>query len=370
MKKIKVLYDFQTMFLQKYGGISRYFFELFTSFKEEHSEQIDIKLSLFYSCNYYFSVYKKCHKSGPTTVASYLNNINTLINIYFNYFKGTPYDIIHPTYYYPNYLKYVPAFIKKKSKIVLTVYDLIIEMFYPEIEDLKKRGELITTADSIIVISEQTKKDLLKIYSSIPEERIKVIYLGNFMKKPIEDCKIQFPSNYILMVGNRAKYKNGEIVFEAFKKIKDRFKEIWLVCAGGGEFSNEEHNNLRKLGIEDYVIQMSLTDDMLYYAYKNAKCFVFPSLYEGFGLPILEAFFCECPVILSDASCFPEIANDSALLFSPENVDELAQKITILLTDDNIAKELVEKGKNRLKFFDVEKMISETLKVYQDICAK
>ena len=296
-----------------------------------------------------------------------MNRFKMIEDIYANFLKGEPYNIIHPTYYYPDYLKYIPGYIRKKTKLIITVYDLICEIFYPDSENLQKRAEIIQKADGIIAISEKTKEDLMRIYPSVPEERIRVIYLGNSMRAPANQILKKFPAKYILMVGNRDKYKNGNIVLKALKKAKKVIDDLQLVCAGGGPLTDVEIRLMEELGVKESVIQMSLTDEELYYAYQGAECFIFPSLYEGFGIPILEAFYCKCPVILSNASCFPEIAQDSALYFDPNDEEELAEKICLLLQTPSLANKLIEKGNERLKMFSWENTVAETYKFYKEI---
>lgn len=368
--KMRVLYDYQVLEFQKYGGISRYFFELYSVFQKKYQGKMAVKFSAFYSCNYYFSDFIRQRNNYPGYISKFINQMKIIMDIYLNYFLGKPYDIIHPTYYFPKYLKCIPEFIKRKSKIIITVHDLIHEMFYPPNSSMKERAELIQHADGIIAISEKTKEDLLRIYPSVSEDRIKVIYHGCTMKKPNRKSEILFPDKYILMVGNRGEYKNGIIVFKAFEKLKCRNDDLKLVCVGGGNFCDDEIKIMNELGIEESVVHMSLSDEELYYAYRNAKCFVFPSLYEGFGIPILEAFFCECPIILSNASCFPEIAQDCALYFEPHNADELAEQIDTLLNDPALAKKIVEKGKERLKDFKWESTIEKTLEFYQTVLSE
>lgn len=187
------------------------------------------------------------------------------------------------------------------------------------------------------------------------------------MIRPKSKNDKKFPLKYILMVGNRDRYKNGNVVLKALKKVKEVIGDLQLVCVGGGSFSDVEIGLMEELGVRESVMQISLTDDELYYAYQYAECFVFPSLYEGFGIPILEAFYCKCPVILSNASCFPEIAQDGALYFEPDNEEELAEKICLLLQKPSLADKLIEKGNERLKMFSWENTVAETYEFYKEI---
>lgn len=366
-RKIKILYDSQVLCFRRYGGISRYFYKLYVFFRENNCKYTYANLPIKYSYNYYFATYVKPVEDYVRHQRLLANRLKLVTDIYINFLKGEPYDIIHPTYYYPDYLKYIPLFIKKRSKLIITVHDLICEMFYPESEDLQKRAEIMQKADGIITVSKKTKEDLLRIYPSISEEKVRVIYHGNSMIRPKSKNDKKFPLKYILMVGNRDRYKNGNVVLKALKKVKEVIGDLQLVCVGGGSFSDVEIGLMEELGVRESVMQISLTDDELYYAYQYAECFVFPSLYEGFGIPILEAFYCKCPVILSNASCFPEIAQDGALYFEPDNEEELAEKICLLLQKPSLADKLIEKGNERLKMFSWENTVAETYEFYKEI---
>ena len=126
-------------------------------------------------------------------------------------------------------------------------------------------------------------------------------------------------------------------VFETDKTIK-------IVCAGGGAFTDAEMENIKSLHLSDRIIQRSFYDNELNTIYKNAAVFVFPSEYEGFGIPALEAMVCGCPVILSNTSSLPEIAGDAALYFEPNNINELSAAIFKILQDENFTQSLIKKG--------------------------
>lgn len=157
-RKIKILYDSQVLCFQRYGGISRYFYELYVFFRENNCKYTYANLPVKYSYNYYFATYVKPVEDYVRHQRLLANRLKLVTDIYINFLKGEPYDIIHPTYYYPDYLKYIPLFIKKRSKLIITVHDLICEMFYPESEDLQKRAEIMQKADGIITVSKKQKR--------------------------------------------------------------------------------------------------------------------------------------------------------------------------------------------------------------------
>lgn len=365
--RISVLYDYQVLAFQKRGGISRYFYELYRNFTGKYEDELQVKISAYFSCNYYFEDVLKRADIVPKYIGKWINMLVVLKDIYEGAICGKQYDVIHPTYYFPEYLKYIPKFIREKSKLIITVYDLIHELYYPVSEETRKRELIMQAADGIIAISENTKQDILRIYPTVSADKIEVIHLGNSMKVPKCRSNVRFPEKYILMVGNRGEYKNGRILYKAFSLVREEIEDVCLLCIGGGDFDEEEKGMLRSLQIDNVTFQMSLSDEELYYAYKNALCFVFPSMYEGFGLPIIEAFFCQCPVILSNASCFPEIAQDAALYFEPKDYEGLAKKIVHLINDRLLSEQLIQRANMRLEDFSWDKTVEKTYKFYQRI---
>ena len=139
-----------------------------------------------------------------------------------------------------------------------------------------------------------------------------------------------------------------------------------LVCVGS-LFSRDEENFLVNSGIRQQVLAISVSDDLLYSLYRNALVFVFPSIFEGFGIPILEAFANNCPVCLSNSSCFPEIAGNAALYFNPEDRDSIYNSVKKIITDKKLASELINRGMERLSLFSWSKAAQQTLNVYKKI---
>ncbi|MFQ9650147.1 MAG: glycosyltransferase family 4 protein [Enterocloster sp.] len=363
---MKVLYDYEIFFSQKYGGISRYFYEMYTRFLGPEFN-MEVTIPIVFSQNYYLSNMVKIKKFLPHG-NMLLNELVTIGSILWNRIKGKEYDVIHPTYYCPHFLE--KKWVKKgKSKVIVTVYDMIHEMYMSEeYEFIEQKHKMLHLADGIIAISDCTKKDILKFCPDIREDKIKVIYLGNSMCTPGKNENYRIiKGKYILFVGERRGYKNFDIVLRALKLLIKKYPEMHLLCAGGGELRSEEYDRITKLNLQGKVIQVTLDDTELFWAYKNAECFVFPSLYEGFGIPILEAFFCECPVILSKRSCFPEIAEDAALYFDGYQDEDLYRKIDELLCRGNIRGIYVERGIKRLENFSWDKTAKQTKEFYEEI---
>lgn len=351
---MRVLYDDQIFSAQKIGGISRYFYELI----KRNQNAI---ISFIYTENFYLK--KTFNLKFNKMIKHYLKKINKF-KIKRLLIKND-FDIFHPTYYNNYFFKYL------KKPFVITVHDMIHEIyadtyFKDDVDTTRLKKELCEKANGIIAISEQTKKDLISFFNIEPN-KIKVIYHGSNLKKEIKE--INLPKKYILFTGSRGLYKNFNLFIESISSLLLEDENLYLVCTGT-HFSEEEKNNLTNLKIENKVYQILANDDEMYTIYHNAKCFVFPSLYEGFGIPILEAWESECPLILSNASCFPEIANDAGEYFDPLNKKSIEKAIKNVLYNEKRKQELIFKGKERLKQFSWDKTYEETISFYEEILAK
>lgn len=360
---MKIYYDFQILSLQKYGGISRYYYELIT-----HIEKLglaEVKINCHNSRNKYFENYfnKKASVEGGKIKKLSDFAVNTLSS-FVEERKG--YDIIAPTYFYAPFIK------KGRAKIVLTVYDMIHELFpdcYPKTDPTAKlKKKMIHDADHIIAISESTKRDILKLYPDIPGDKISVIYIGSSFNGVKKSEDIKLPERYVLFVGNRGLYKNFNPFFDAMRGIFAENRDLKLVCMGGGKFSMQETAFLGQY--RDRVIQMDVSDDKLAAAYAGAECFVFPSLYEGFGIPTLEAFECDCPVVLGNLSSMPEVGGDAVVYCDPYSVEDMREKIRNVVTDSALRESLKEKGRKQLEKFDWDDIAGQVVKCYEDVLKK
>lgn len=365
---MKVLYDHQIFSVQRYGGISRYFYELVREFN--NIQDVDCEIPLLLSNNYYISDKKVTNHVnllsnkqffGKQRLFNYLNKSNTIFEI-----KQQKFDIFHPTYYDPYFLKYIG-----EKPFVLTIYDMIHEryneLFSRNDKTIQYKKQLLSRASKIIAISESTKKDIIELLG-IDKSKIEVIYLGNSMLPiPNKDLNFRLPKNYILFVGSRRGYKNFERFINSIAELLQENKEIFIVCAGGGRFDFVEKILFEKLKILKQIIQYNVDDTLLAYLYQNAQCFVFPSLYEGFGIPILESFACGCPLICSNTSSLPEIAREGALYCDPTNEDSIKNAIKKVLNDKQLAEKLIIKGYQRLQEFSWQRTAIETKKVYESI---
>jgi glycosyltransferase involved in cell wall biosynthesis len=359
---IRILYDHQKFSTQLYGGISRYFANLIQKIKT--LPDFEYQLGVIYSNNHYI-------KELQTTqlIGRLLKNPNyayRLNKYYCEYLLSKhQFDIFHPTYYDPYFID------KLKKPLVITIHDMTYERL-PEYfwakDPLTFHKRLnIERADKIIAISETTKRDLLK-YNNVDEKKIEVVYHGIDLTAPFNTTTVtNLPENYLLFVGDRSGYKNFYLFLNAFKKINDKFPEIKLVVTGGGKLDIAETEYIKMLGLNEQISHKNVSDTELNYVYANALAFVYPSLHEGFGLPILESFTASCPMLLSDTECFREIAEDAAIYFDSKSLNDLVNKLDNIISDGALRHDLINKGLSRLKDFSLEKSLKETLDIYKQL---
>ncbi len=363
---MKILYDHQIFSIQEYGGISRYFYEVIRRIKR--SDGFSIELSLLFSNNLYLDESYKYYRFFPNHKFKGKTRILSLINkCYFIYnLKNLDFDVFHPTYYDPYFLKYL-----NKKPFVLTIHDMIHEKF-PNLFPKKKVSEhkylLANKAKKIICVSENTKKDLIEIFK-IPEEKIQVVYHGtSFFSTKIKQKSLQLPETYILYIGKRGGYKNFTYFVKSIAPLLVRNRELKIICAGGGRFSDKEKAFFNKLNIINQVLYLNVTsDNQLAELYRRAVCFVYPSLYEGFGLPILEAFSCGCPVVLSNTSSLPEVAGEAGLYFDPYDEISIRNAIEKIIENMDLREGLIKKGYSRLKLFSWDITAEKTKQIYESI---
>jgi len=275
----------------------------------------------------------------------------------------------------------LPLTYPKKS--IITVHDLAIyknpAWFPSQIFSTKLLvPQSLRKADKIIAVSESTKKDLKHIFN-VPAKKIKVIYEGatvekiHVKNKGIGNMKrFKLWPKFILFVGTLTPRKNIVNLIRAYKqllKMEPGFAEYQLVLAGAKGYQNDK--------VFDEIKEQKLKKQIHYLGYithnqkmelmKKATCFVFPSSYEGFGLPVAEAMALGTPVITSKASSLPEVAGKAALLVDPEHEHEIAKAFKKVLSDKKLQARMIEKGKKQVKLFSWEKCAKETIKLYESL---
>lgn len=374
---MRILLDPQTYNEQKFGGISRYYTELYLDLNA--MEGITVNCPIFFSDNLHLKeaglfqgflntivdspVCPKFLRKKIVKKTKPLNIKNTVEAI-----KAQDFDVFIPTYYTPYFLEDLG-----EKPFVLTVYDMIHELF-PQYFTFDKttvgrKKLLMEKATRIIAISESTKNDIIKIYPHIDASKIDVVYLSHSIKST-EKVKLSLPQKYILFVGNRTIYKNFIFFLKAVAPVLKENPDLFVVCAGGNKFNREEQDLISELGVSNQLIQRNFEDNELATYYSNAKCFVFASEYEGFGIPVLESMACGCPVVLANHSSFPEVAGEAGVYFELNNSEDLKNKVATLVEDENLRNEFARKGFDQVKKFSWQKTADECLKVYQKAIAQ
>jgi glycosyltransferase involved in cell wall biosynthesis len=366
---MKVLFDHQTFTGAAYGGIPRYFYELMNVFVKR--SDIEFELSLKFSNSEYL---RHASYIEPIRYEQFAQNlrVNQLVSQLNRAYSAlrlcsSRYDIFHPTFYHPYFLRYIG-----RKPLVLTFHDALSEkygerfpVFGANLTEAKRK--LLQRADAIISVSEASKRDILT-YFDIHPDKIKVIHLGNYLFEsvPKEGQKIALPARYVLFVGKRDNYKNFEQFWKAMTPILQADKDLRLVCAGGGSFTKEECDWFQKAYLAERVVHQPILDDgTLVQLYAGAQVFVFPSLMEGFGLPILEAMSSGCPVAATAGTSFDEIALDAAVYFEAEQTESIKTAIESVIYDSARQATLRERGRARLPFFSSAKTAAQTLDVYK-----
>lgn len=249
------------------------------------------------------------------------------------------------------------------------IHELFPEYFINDKMVVPNKIYLMEKATRIIAVSENTKKDIIKIYPHIDASKIDVVYHGCSIK--INNKSVDFlPENYILFVGTRAIYKNFIFLVNSIAELLKNDSNLYLICAGGGNFNTDEKELICKLGLENQIIQKYFEEEELGTFYKKAKCFVFPSLYEGFGIPVLESMTCGCPVVLANHSSFPEVAGNAGVYFELNNSEDLKNKVKVLIQNETLRNEYSLKGLEQVKKFSWEEAAKECLTVYKKACCK
>ncbi|WP_317197611.1 glycosyltransferase family 1 protein [Bacteroides cellulosilyticus] len=328
---------------------------------------ITFDISVRYSENIYLKESKLCKHRLPIPKWIFNKYKNKLLqkNRKFSehMLRSSSEYLLHATYYEPYFLDWIG-----NNPYVITVHDMIYEklpeFFSKEDRELsfEQKKKVVTQADRVIAISQNTKQDIIDLLHIAPE-KIDVIYHGTNMQKPTRKDSVTLPKRFILYVGTRYSYKNFARFVKAFSLLSSKDKELYAICTGSS-FTMDEKKLFESLNISQKLMHIQAADTLLYTLYNQAEAFVFPSLYEGFGIPIIEAYACLCPAIISNTSCFPEIAADAAAYFNPYSEIEMADTIASVIYNHALRAELIHKGSEQLKLYSWEKAASQTKEVY------
>ncbi len=360
VRVVRVAFDEQIFAIQRYGGISRVFAELAHQFIANPELGVELQPVAAPLVNEY--ILKDPITAKALNVWPSRHWVPSIARSLFRRRHKGPADVVHNTFYLPRALSDYPG-----AKRVVTVHDMIPELF----PQTRRRLDFVTVkrryvekADHIVCVSESTKLDLERIYGPCSAP-ISVIHSGVGPEfSPLAPPIPKWPSDYLLHVGHRSGYKGGHTLFGAFTKIQRDFPDTTLVLAGGGPLSTEEHRALRGMGIDQHVFQQQVPEALMPSAYAHARALVFPSEYEGFGLPVLEAMASGTPTILCASSALIEVGGDCAKYFPPSDPDSLADRIADLLTDESEVARMREAGMSHARNFSWTRTARELQAVY------
>jgi glycosyltransferase involved in cell wall biosynthesis len=368
---MKIIIDPQAFCFQDFGGVTRYHTELIVNQKEYnefqlpiiHSENLHLKKHKFNNFNFKYFILKRFLSQFEYRKALELKSFGNTINI----LNNQDYDLFVTSFYNTYFFNYL-----KGKPYVLTIHDMIHELF-PDLysydkDTVSNKKVLIENANAIIVVSDNTKKDILYFYPHVDENKIFVIPLATSINTSPKCIKANIlkGKKYILFVGSREGYKNFLWMISAISKwlIKN---DLYLVCLGGGDFNNTEIYDFKIYNITNRVFHFVSSEEELSSFYSNAELFLFPSLYEGFGLPILESMSCGCPVVLPFLSSFPEVASNAGVFYDFDSPNDLLDKLDTLHSNLNFRLKIKEQGFLNVKKYSWKNTSIKCQSVYESV---
>ena len=365
--RYQIVYDHQIFLTQEFGGVSRYFCELASRLSQNSA--FDVSVIAPFHVNQHLKCARGCKAIGnyfPYRFfgANRIRRWGSKFALQYLYWSKNKADIVHETYYSINPWG-------SAQHRVLTVYDMIHELFAEEFNHdpytTNAKRAAVSRADHVICISESTRQDLIRLFG-VDERKTSVVHLGFTLNTDVEGrhAKLESEKPYLLYVGSRWGYKNFIQLCRVFSSSSLN-RSFDLVAFGGGAFSVSEVAELTRLGIANRVHQVSGDDGLLASYYQGATAFIYPSLYEGFGIPPLEAMNFGCPVLCSDTSSIPEVVGDAAVHFDPANEESMRIAIEDLLRDDGLRAEMIRRGYARVQHFSWAKCAAETAAIYRQI---
>lgn len=361
---MNVLYDGMIFSMQKAGGINRYFANIISRLPVGDSPTLTTRNDLGVNVPAHPRLRVKQYRPfRPHRISQPLEKT------YFRALERERYSVAHPTYYS---LLTQQEFDCYHCPVVVTVYDMIHERFAKDFQDEFQRAvrqqkkQAVERADAILCISENTKQDLVALYPAV-ENKIVVTYLATEMDMSLTHGDQKVPEQpYFLFVGGRNSYKNFDGLLTAFRQAAPWHPDA-LVCVVGSAFTEAESKAIENLGLTSrFQHYGNINDRHLAKLYNRSLALIYPSRYEGFGIPPLEAMACETVVVGANVSSVPEVVGDAGLLFDP-NSGELTDILLALLDNSVDRDDLIQKGRRRAAHFSWDKTAAQTVEVYQKV---
>lgn len=364
---MKIWFDHQIFSIQRYGGVSRYFVELLRGL--QHIEGVHAEVLAPAHVNGYLQPGDRLHPLSfalkrPERGLRYRPGWTAPV-FRLAEWVGAP-DLVHETHYMLG-----SEHLSARAKVVSTCHDMVFEKHPEWVGGSQDRARLklrtFERANAIICISEHTRQDLIDIYPQF-ESKTFTVHHGVDHTPAAEHLPVRLPKPYLLFVGVRQGYKNFDSFVQALGRSKQLREHFHLVCFGGGAITARERQMAQDAGFPpERMHHLSGSDALLAYVYKQAATFVFPSLYEGFGMPLAEAMVQRCPIACSSASCLPEICEDAAAYFDPRDPDEMSHVIEATASMPHAYRAAAMA--QRAGHFSWARCAAETNRVYQTVAS-
>jgi len=362
---VKVLFDYRAFADLSYGGVTRYFVELASNLQVLGLADVTMLSPLH--VNEDLQALRLARVVGIRVprfrgVNRLIRPVDELITRLWT--RTVSQDIVHETSY--------PRWNTRRvgAPLVTTVHDMIHEKFVDpsSIADGDK-ARAVKAADRIICVSEHTRRDLLDIFDVDPA-KVDVVYHGSSFRRTAgpeaSSPKVEQP--FLLYVGRRVAYKNFDRLLQAFASSSRLRKDFILLCFGAGEFTRDERIRIADLKLPNSsIVHISGTDLDLERLYSSATALVYPSLYEGFGLPPLEAMTMQCPVVCSRSSSIPEVVGSAGAYFEPDSVESIRDALEATVYDAARLSELRKMGLAQSRRFSWERCARDTYDCYRKL---
>jgi glycosyltransferase involved in cell wall biosynthesis len=360
---VKILFDHQIFASQVYGGISRYFTEVGARVAAISGVEASVLCPLY--VNAYLDVPsplrvhgRRVRRLGNSAIA--MRTLNATLSPWWKSVRSGV-DVYHETYF--SRIDIAP----KGAAKVATVHDMVHEKFpgaFPPLDRTRdaKRAAILR-ADHVICVSDNTRRDLLE-WIPLDPAHVSVVHHGSSMQST-QALPASQRERRLLYVGGRGTYKNFPAFLQAFAASRLRKEGFAILCFGGGVFSPHEQQDIARLGLAGTVTQQSGNDSMLEGLFGTSTALVYPSLYEGFGIPPLEAMSCGCPVLCSGTSSLPEVVGNAAEIFDPSDPDSIRAALEAVALSPARAQALITAGYLQAARFSWETAATETLAAYR-----
>lgn len=281
--------------------------------------------------------------------------------------RTEPAEIVHHSLYEPAAFARWPG-----KRHITTVYDFMLERFpamlHPDDDHPDRLDGVIRRADAVICISETTLADFRRFHPDYAKPAFAVpLGVSESFFNPVPVKLPSLPESYVLSVSNRMAHKNIDLLLQAFAELSARHRDLHLVLVGA--YPASETERLRELGIADRTIRLRVSDAVLPWIYRRATALMYTTLWEGFGLPVVEAMASGCPAVIADVGALTEVGGEAVLVFDRDDRARLVDHVERILTDSSEADRLRGAGVERAQLFTWRRTAELTAKVYEQVAA-